>query len=92
MANILTANPWSLDGTGLGTVLVKGQLKIHHFEFVNYASGQSSVCKLADQFGNPIWYSTGDTDGVVQRSGNIGWVQGLQELTHTDGLVLVYYE
>jgi hypothetical protein len=92
VANILTTNPWSLDGTGLGTVLVANEIKLKHFEFVNYGNGQSSIVKLADRFGHVLWYCTGDTDGVNQRSGVLGWVHGLQEITHTDGIVLVFFD
>lgn len=76
----------------MGTVLVKGQVKVKHFEFVNYANGLTSIVKLANQFGQEVWYSSGDTTGDNQRSGPIGWIQGFQELTHTDGFVLVYFD
>jgi hypothetical protein len=92
VANILTTNPWSIDGTGLGTILVLPLIKIHHFEYVGYASGVSSIVKIADRFGHEVWYCTGDTTGDNQRSGNVGWVHGLQEITHTDGVLLVYFE
>lgn len=92
MANLFTANPFQMDGSSLNTVLLKTQLKIDHFEYVGYANGAASKVTLADRFGNIVWETTGDADGVQQRSGKVGWIQGLQELVHTDGLVLVFYE
>jgi hypothetical protein len=92
MANILTVNPWILDGSVLNTPILLTQIKIKHMEYVNYTSGQSSIVKVADRFGNTVWYCTGDTTGDNQRSGNMGWIHGLQELTHTDGLLLVFFD
>jgi hypothetical protein len=92
MANIFTTNPWILDGSSLNTILVPTQVMVEHFEYVNYSNGTSSKVVLADRFGHIVWQTTGDTDGVQQRSGKVKWIHGLQELTHTDGLVLVYLE
>jgi hypothetical protein len=92
MANLLAQNPMVLDGSSLSTILLKTQIKIKHFEFVEYANGTASVVTITNQFGDLLWSSTGNSTGDNQRSGNVGWVQGLQETTHTDGFLLVYFD
>jgi hypothetical protein len=92
MANLLAQNPLVLDGSSLHVNLIKGQMKVKHFEFVQYAQGLTSIVSIANALGDLLWYSTGNTTGANERSGNIGWVQGLQELTHTDGFLLVYFD
>lgn len=92
MANLLAQNPMVLDGSSLSVVLLKTQLKIKHFEFVEYANGTASVVTIANQFGDLLWSCSGNSTGDNQRSGNIGWVQGLQEIVHTDGFLLVYFD
>lgn len=92
MANLLAQNPWVLDGTGAGSVLVKNQIKIKHFEYVGYASGLTSIATLTNALGDTLWSTTGTTDGVNQRSGTVGWVQGLILVSITDGKILVYFD
>jgi hypothetical protein len=92
MANLLAQNPMVLDGSSLSVVLVKTQLKVKHFEFVEYANGTASVVTISNRFGDLLWSCTGNSTGDNQRSGNVGWVHGLLENVHTDGFLLVYFD
>jgi hypothetical protein len=92
MSNQLAGNPWILDGSSLTKVLVTTWIKVEHFEYSGYTSNTSSKAQLADRNGNVIWTATGATDNEEVRSGKVGWINGLQELSHTDGKVLVYFD
>jgi len=91
VANQLAGNPWVLDGTNLGTVLISTWIKVEHFEFSGYAANTDKVV-LADRNGNIVWQGTAASDLEEVRSGKVGWINGLQELTHTSGKALVYYD
>lgn len=91
MANNLTGNPWKLDGSSMTTVLFPGWIKVRHFEFAAYAAATDTV-SLGDRTGRVVWNASGTTDKQEVRSGTVGWINGLQELTHTNGTVLVYIE
>ena len=90
MANILTSNPWILDGSSLTTVLVKTWIEVEHFEFSGYTGTTTAAATIADKNGKIVWQATGASDGEEVRSAKVGWIEGLQELTHTSGKVLVY--
>lgn len=92
MANYLAGNPWILDGSVMNTVLVAGWSKIIHFEFSGYTGTNTAAVQLADKNGHVVWNATGASDGSEVRSVRVGWINGLQELTHSSGLVLVYID
>jgi len=89
MANQLASNPLMLDGSSLNTVLIKTMMDIEHFEWAGY-SGTSDSVVLADKIGNVVWRATAASDKEEVRSGKVNSINGLQELTHSSGYVLVY--
>ena len=92
MPNQLAGNPLVLDGSSLGTVLINGHMKVEHFEFTGYQQLTTSKAILADRTGNIVWEATGAADGSEVRSAKVQWINGLQVLQQTDGLVLVFFE
>ncbi len=92
MANKLSINPLRIDTPG-AAVLIPTNIKVKHIEFVGFASGTDS-CIVEDRYGNVITELLGAAaggDGVV-RTGNIGWVYGIQVPTLTAGICLVFFE
>jgi len=92
MANVLNASPLVLDGSSLGTVIIPYQLKILHVEFTNYTGTTAATLQLADRFGHVFCNMTGTSDGQEVRTAKVGWTHGIQEITHTSGVALVYFE
>lgn len=92
MANQLAGNPWILDGSSLNTVLIETWIKVAHFEFSGYTGFNTAQAQLADKNGNIVWNATGAGDGEEVRSARVMWINGLQELIHSSGIVLVYIE
>jgi hypothetical protein len=89
MANLLAANPWTLDTPAL---IADYHVKINNIEFVNYTASTDKIV-LQDRDGNNLWDATGTTSNAVVRSGHIGWVNGLRLVSITGpGLVKVYFE
>ena len=89
MANQLASNPMTLDTPG---VIFRKHMKINNIEFVNYTASTDSVV-LQDINGNNLWDALGSTTNNVQRSGHLGWVNGMQLITLTGpGVVKVYFE
>jgi hypothetical protein len=94
MANQLAVNPLSLDTAAAGVVLIKDRIKINNIEFLKYSVATDEAI-LTDQNGKNVWDSVGSTNFNVQRSGHIGWVNGLifQSLTMgSTGIIKVYFE
>lgn len=91
MANQLAGNPLVLDGSSLSTVLISTWMLVEHFEFSGYAVNTDKAT-LADRNGNVVWRATAAADLQEVRSGKVEWINGLQELTHTSGFVLVYFK
>lgn len=89
MANYLSGNPLILDGSSLSVVLISTWMKVEHFEWADYAAITDQV-QLADRNGHAIWNATATSDKQEVRSAKVGWINGLQELTHSSGTVLVY--
>ena len=90
MANQLAGNPWILDGSSLSTVLISTWIKVEHFEYSGYTAG--GVAILADRNGNIVWKAGGATDLQEVRSGKVGWINGLQNLSvaQNGGIITVY--
>ena len=94
MANQLAVNPLTLDTPGAGVVLIKDRIKINNIEFLKYAVATDEAI-LTDQNGKNLWDVVGSTNFGIQRSGHIGWVNGLvfQSLTPgSAGIIKVYFE
>jgi hypothetical protein len=93
MANDLSGRQWRLDTPtpfgSLNALLWNGNIKVHHFEFSEYAS-QGSQAVLKDRNGKIVWSPTGAADLEEVRSGNVGWVNGLILDSLDSGLVIVY--
>jgi hypothetical protein len=67
-------------------------IKVKHFEYAGYTTPATDTVVLADKFGNVVWRAHAASDSEEVRSGNVGWIFGLQEITHSSGYVLVYVE
>jgi hypothetical protein len=90
MANILTANPWVVD-TASATPIFKTYAKLRHIEFNSYAVDADN-CVVTDQNGVTIWVGNGNAALEAERSGNIGWVNGVIVPTLTAGKILIYID
>lgn len=90
MANVLTANPWVVD-TASATAVFSSEIKVRHMEFVAYAAATDKVI-VTDKNGILVWQGDGNADLESERSGNIGWVNGLIVSTLTSGKLLVYID
>lgn len=94
MANQLAVNPLTLDTPAAGVVLIPDRIKINNIEFLKYAVSTDEAI-LTDQNGKNVWDAVGATTFSIQRSGHIGWVNGLifQSLTPgSTGIIKVYFE
>jgi len=94
MANQLAVNPLTLDTAASGVVLIPNRIKINNIEFLKYAVATDEVV-LTDENGKNVWDSVGSTNFNVQRSGHIGWVNGLifeSKTPGSTGIVKVYFE
>lgn len=91
MANKQTDNPWTLDTPSAGLVINKNYIKVHHFEFIDYAV-DADTATLKNQLGDIIWKANGASDLRPIVSGHIGWVNGLIFDAATAGIVRVYIE
>lgn len=94
MANQLAVNPLTLDTPGSGVVLIKNRIKISNIEFLKYAVATDEAI-LTDENGKNVWDAVGSTNFNIQRSGHIGWVNGLifESLTPgSTGIIKVYFE
>lgn len=89
MTNQLATRPWKLD-TASATAVYLTKLKIAHLEFAGYTDA-SHKCELTDTNGNLVWSADGDTNLSNQRSGVIGWTDGLILNVLDSGYVLVYF-
>lgn len=92
--NQLAVNPLNLTTPGSGIVLIKDRIKINNIEFLKYSVATDEAV-LTDQNGKNLWDAVGSTNFGIQRSGHIGWVNGLifESLTPgSTGIVKVYFE
>jgi len=87
--NDVSANPWVLDTPG-PALLWPAQVKVEHFEFVNYAAqGNQAIIQGFD--GKIKWSVTGAADLEEVRSAKVGWINGLVMPTlQGGGKILVY--
>lgn len=90
MANVLTANPWVVDAAS-ATPIFKTYAKIRHIEFEGYAAATDNVT-VTDQNGVVIWIGHGNAALESERSGNIGWVNGIVITVLTSGKVTIYID
>lgn len=93
MANQLATNPLFLDTPG-AAILIPRRIKINNIEFLGYAVATDEI-HLTDENGNNVWDSVGSTNFNVQRSGHVGWVNGLIFASLTlgsTGYVKVYFD
>jgi len=94
MANQLAVNPLVFDTAAAGVVLIPNRIKINNIEFLKYAVASDEAI-INDQNGKNVWDVTGATNFSVQRSGHIGWVNGLifQSLTMgSTGIIKIFFE
>ena len=90
MANNLTANPWVVD-TPSATPIFRTYAKLRHIEFTSYAVDADN-CVVNDQNGVTVWVGNGNPALESERSGSIGWVNGVVVPTLTAGKVLIYHD
>lgn len=91
MANKMTDNPWTLDTPASGVVINKNYIKVHHFEFIDYAA-DTDTATLKNQLGDVIWKANGAVDLRPIVSSHVGWVNGLIFDAATAGIVRIYIE
>lgn len=75
MANDLSGRQWFFD-TASASPVWKSNIKIKQIEFLDY-SVETDKCVITDQNGKLVWIGNGEVDLSTQRSGTIGWVNGL---------------
>jgi hypothetical protein len=89
VANNIVSNPWILD-TVTAAVLLPMNMKVHHFEFVGYATN-TDTCQVQDGHGNVVWQGNAAADLEEVRSGNVGWIHnGLRLSQISSGQVRVF--
>lgn len=94
MSNQLAVNPLYLDTPDPAVILIPRRIKISNIEFLGYSVATDAVT-LTDENGENLWDAVGSTNFNVQRSGHIGWVNGLifaSLTTGSTGYVKVYFE
>ena len=87
--------PFTLPGPG-GTggnmptnVLANWNVKINQIEFEGYSSVSDNL-EIQDQNGNDVWKTRGNGDLSTERTGRIGWVNGIKIVTLTSGSIYFY--
>ena len=96
MADQLSANPWTLDlSVAVPRTVWKSKVHIHNIEFVGYSVATDSGV-LQDQLGNNLWDFRGSTTFDIQRSGDLGIVNGVQLASVTNpastGVIKIYFK
>jgi len=96
VADQLAANPWTLDlSVAVPRIVWKSKVHIHNIEFVGYSTATDAGV-LQDQLGNNLWDFRGATDFTIQRSGDLGIVNGVQLASVTNaastGVIKIYFK
>jgi hypothetical protein len=71
------------------TPIFTHMVKVEHIEFVGYTV-ETHVCAVQDRQGRKVWDGNGKSDLSAERSGKIGWVDGLVVPTCDSGEVRIY--
>jgi hypothetical protein len=71
--------------------LVYYPCKVIQFEFQGYGAGTDEVT-ITDRNGVILWDTQGETDLSNERSGRVGWTNGLIVTQLTAGRLLIYLE
>jgi len=75
----------------LPLTLVEYPIKVVQFEFQGYGAGTDSVT-VTDRNGVIVWQTTGESDLSNERSGRVGWCNGLIVTQLTSGRLIIYTE
>jgi hypothetical protein len=71
------------------TAVFTHMVKVEHIEFVGYTV-DTDTCTVLDGADRKVWVGNGKSDLSAERSGKIGWVDGIKVTVCSAGEVRIY--